>query len=216
MDRVYEYIEANWRDAIDDLKSLLSQPSISAQEIGIPETATLTAELLRDYGVPSQIMPTNGGAPMVYGELKGDSPFTLLFYNHYDVQPPEPLELWITPPFEPSIVDGKLFARGVSDDKGDIIARLLAIKAFLQERGTLPISIKFLIEGEREIGSRLGEGAGCVSDDNPGGVRSFNVDIVVADPEVGDDLQACCSCDHFGVDPLGQEADERFGSGDLR
>ena len=90
---------------------------------------------------------------MVYGELKGDSPFTLLFYNHYDVQPPEPLELWITPPFEPSIVDGKLFARGVSDDKGDIIARLLAIKAFLQERGTLPISIKFLIEGEEEIGS---------------------------------------------------------------
>jgi acetylornithine deacetylase/succinyl-diaminopimelate desuccinylase-like protein len=153
MQKVYKYIEANWLDAIEDLKRLLSQPSISAQGAGIEEAAALTAELLQEYGVPPRIMPTPGGPPVVYGEIRGDLPFTLLFYNHYDVQPPEPLELWSTPPFEPSVVDGKLYARGVSDNKGDIIARLLAIKAFLQARGRLPVSIKFLIEGEEEIGS---------------------------------------------------------------
>ncbi|MCL0087628.1 M20/M25/M40 family metallo-hydrolase [Dehalococcoidia bacterium] len=118
MEQVYEYIEANWLDAIDDLKRLLSQPSISAQGTGIQEAAALTAGLLQEYGMPSRILPTPGGPPVVYGELEGDSPFTLLFYNHYDVQPPEPLELWSTPPFEPSIADGKLYARGVSDNKG--------------------------------------------------------------------------------------------------
>ncbi|MCL0078914.1 M20/M25/M40 family metallo-hydrolase [Dehalococcoidia bacterium] len=153
MEQVYEYIEANWLDAIDDLKRLLSQPSISAQGTGIQEAAALTAGLLQEYGVPSRILPTPGGPPVVYGELEGDSPFTLLFYNHYDVQPPEPLELWSTPPFEPSIADGKLYARGVSDNKGDIITRLLAVKAFLRARGRLPVSVKFLIEGEEEVGS---------------------------------------------------------------
>jgi len=153
VEQVYEYIEANWLNAIEDLKRLLSQPSISAQGAGIEEAAALTAGLLQEYGVPPRILPTPGGPPVVYGELQGDSPFTLLLYNHYDVQPPEPLELWSTPPFEPSIVDGKLYARGVSDNKGDIIARLLAIKAFLRARGRLPVSIKFLIEGEEEIGS---------------------------------------------------------------
>jgi acetylornithine deacetylase/succinyl-diaminopimelate desuccinylase-like protein len=153
MQQVYEYIEANWLDAIEDLKRLLSQPSISAQGVGIEEAAALTAELLQDYGVPARILPTPEGPPVVYGELTGDSPFTLLFYNHYDVQPPEPLELWSTPPFEPSVAHGKLYARGVSDNKGDIIARLLAIKAFLQARGRLPVSVKFLIEGEEEVGS---------------------------------------------------------------
>ncbi|MCL0048953.1 M20/M25/M40 family metallo-hydrolase [Dehalococcoidia bacterium] len=153
MEQVYEYIEASWLDAIDDLKRLLSQPSISAQGTGIQEAAALTAGLLQEYGMPSRILPTPGGPPVVYGELEGDSPFTLLFYNHYDVQPPEPLELWSTPPFEPSIADGKLYARGVSDNKGDIIARLLAVKAFLRARGRLPVSVKFLIEGEEEVGS---------------------------------------------------------------
>ena len=153
MQQVYEYIEANWLDAIEDLKRFCAQPSISAQQVGMEETAALTAELLQEYGVDPQILPTTEGPPVVYGELQGDSPFTLLFYNHYDVQPPEPLELWSTPPFEPAIVEGKLRARGVSDDKGDIIARLLAIRAFLKTKGRLPISIKFLIEGEEEVGS---------------------------------------------------------------
>jgi len=99
-----------------------------------------------------QIMDT-AGAPVVYGERKGKSERTLLIYNHYDVQPAEPLELWDTPPFEPSLRDGKLYGRGVSDDKGHITARLFAIDSILEAEGELPCNIKFIIEGEEETAS---------------------------------------------------------------
>ncbi len=151
--KVNDYIDSHWLEAIEDLKRYCAQPSISAQRVGIRETANLTAELLQKYGVEARIISGSGEFPVVYGELAGDSPYTLLFYNHYDVQPPDPLDEWTTPPFEPIVEEGMLRARGVSDDKGDIVARLLAIKAFLNARGRLPISIKFLIEGEEEIGS---------------------------------------------------------------
>ncbi|MFO8100891.1 MAG: M20/M25/M40 family metallo-hydrolase [Dehalococcoidia bacterium] len=153
MQQVYDYIDERWLQSLEDLKRYCAQPSIAAQGEGMDECASLVAELLKESGIDSRIIPTDGGYPVVYGELKGDSPYTLLFYNHYDVQPPEPLELWTTPPFEPTVVENKLVGRGTSDDKGDLIARLLAVKAFLQTRGRLPVSIKFLIEGEEEIGS---------------------------------------------------------------
>lgn len=153
IEEVYEYIHAHWSEAIEDLKRYCAQPSISAQDIGIAECAALTAQLLREYGMEAQVLPVEGGNPVVFGELKGDSPYTILFYNHYDVQPPEPLDLWTTPPFQPLVTEGKVRGRGTSDDKGDIIARLLAVKALLQTKGRLPISAKFLIEGEEEIGS---------------------------------------------------------------
>ncbi|MDY6911902.1 MAG: M20/M25/M40 family metallo-hydrolase [Chloroflexota bacterium] len=153
MQEIYEYIEEHWLEAIEDLKRFCAQPSISAQKVGMEECATLTSELLRECGVESRIITIDGAYPVVYGEMRGDSDYTLLFYNHYDVQPPEPLELWSNPPFEPVVADGKLIARGTSDDKGDIVARLLAIKAFLKTKGRLPVSIKFLIEGEEEVGS---------------------------------------------------------------
>lgn len=153
MEQVYEYIHAHWPQAIEDLKRYCAQPSISAQALGITECATLTADLLAKYGLEARVLPTDGGNPVVFGELKGDSPYTILFYNHYDVQPPDPLDLWTTPPFQPLVTEGIIRARGTSDDKGDILARLLAVQAFLKTRGRLPISIKFLIEGEEEIGS---------------------------------------------------------------
>jgi acetylornithine deacetylase/succinyl-diaminopimelate desuccinylase-like protein len=112
----------------------------------------LVYELLRQRGFSVEILPTDG-APVVIGELTGNSPKTLLFYNHYDVQPPEPLELWDTPPFEPTLMDGKLFARGVSDDKAHITSRLFAIDALLASNPNLPCNIKFIIEGEEEISS---------------------------------------------------------------
>ncbi|MFP3976074.1 MAG: peptidase M20, partial [Dehalococcoidia bacterium] len=93
MQDIYNYIDENWQEAIEDLEKFCAQPSISAQAAGIDETATMAAELLKKYGVNSQVLSTSGN-PVVYGELKGESPYTLLFYNHYDVQPPEPLELW--------------------------------------------------------------------------------------------------------------------------
>ena len=84
--------------------------------------------------------------------MSGDAP-TVLIYGHYDVQPPEPLELWTTPPFEPTVRDGVLYARGASDDKGQIFAHLKGVEALMTETGTLPVNVKFLIEGEEEIGS---------------------------------------------------------------
>ena len=142
----------NLQASLGDLSRLCAQPSIAAQNIGMVECAELTAELLRARGFEVQILPTKG-FPVVYAERKGRTDRTLIFYNHYDVQPPEPLELWDSPPFEPTLRDGKMFARGVSDDKGHIICRLAAIDAFLQSESDLPCNIKFLIEGEEEIGS---------------------------------------------------------------
>ncbi|MGD8605565.1 MAG: M20/M25/M40 family metallo-hydrolase, partial [Anaerolineales bacterium] len=98
------------------------------------------------------IIPTKG-FPVVLAERSGLADRTLLFYNHYDVQPPEPLELWDSPPFEPSLREGKLYARGVADDKGHIQCRLSAIDAILAHNDQLPCNVKFVIEGEEEIGS---------------------------------------------------------------
>ena len=146
------YLEKNLDRSIAELSRLVAQPSISAQGIGLKECANLVAEMLRARGFQAEIMDTEG-APVVYGERKGKTDKTLLFYNHYDVQPPEPLELWETPPFEPSLRDGKLYGRGVSDDKSHITARLHAIDAILAEDAELPCNIKFIIEGEEETSS---------------------------------------------------------------
>jgi acetylornithine deacetylase/succinyl-diaminopimelate desuccinylase-like protein len=154
MQSVFDYIDDRWEEGIADLKRLCRQPSISAQGVGMVEMAQLLKQMLEEYNLSPRILPVPGSNyPVVYGEIRGASPVTLLFYNHYDVQPPEPLEAWTAPPFEPDLREGKLFARGVSDNKGDIAARLLALRAFLKVRGELPISVKFVIEGEEEIGS---------------------------------------------------------------
>jgi acetylornithine deacetylase/succinyl-diaminopimelate desuccinylase-like protein len=154
MQEIYDYIDGHWQDALEDLKRLCRQPSISAQGIGMAEIVQLLVRIMREHDIDAQVLPNPGdGYPLVYAEIAGESPTTLLFYNHYDVQPPEPLELWSSPPFEPTQYEGNLRARGVSDNKGDISARLLAIRAFQEVRGKLPVTVKFIIEGEEEIGS---------------------------------------------------------------
>lgn len=147
-----DYIHAHLNDSIAELSRLCAQPSVSAQGLGIRECAELVAGMLRTRGFHAEIMETTGN-PVVYAEAKGKSKKTLLFYNHYDVQPPEPLELWDSPAFAPAIRDGKLFARGVSDDKGHIECRLAAIDAVKAADGELPCNIKFVIEGEEEVSS---------------------------------------------------------------
>jgi acetylornithine deacetylase/succinyl-diaminopimelate desuccinylase-like protein len=147
-----DYLDSNLGESISQLSFLCSQPSVAAQNWGLEECAKLVREMLNSRGFNAQILPT-GGAPVVFAERKGIQDKTLLFYNHYDVQPPEPLDLWINPPFQPSLVDGKLYARGVSDDKGHLVSRLFAIDAILKEMGELPCNIKFVVEGEEEIGS---------------------------------------------------------------
>jgi acetylornithine deacetylase/succinyl-diaminopimelate desuccinylase-like protein len=150
--QIDSYLEKNLDRSLDELSRLVAQPSVSAQNLGLKECAQLVAGMLEARGIKSQIMDTDG-APVVFGERKGRGNKTLLFYNHYDVQPPEPLELWETPPFEPSRRDGKLYGRGVSDDKGHIVSRLHAIDAILETEGELPCNIKFIIEGEEETSS---------------------------------------------------------------
>src|SRR5919198_4245430 len=146
------YLEQNLDKSLDELSHLVAQPSVGAQNWGLKECAALVGEMLEARGFQVQILET-AGAPVIFGERKGKSDRTLLIYNHYDVQPPEPLDLWDTPPFEPSLRDGKLYGRGVSDDKGHIVSRLFAIDSLLESEGELPCNIKFIIEGEEETAS---------------------------------------------------------------
>ena len=154
MKQIYDYVDDHWHDGVADLIRLCHQPSVSAQGVGMSKMVQLLAQVMGEYGVITRILPVSKGKyPVVYGLIAGESPVTLLFYDHYDVQPPEPLELWTSPPFEPVQREGKLFARGVSDNKGNIVARLLALRAFQKTKRNLPITVKFIIEGEEEIGS---------------------------------------------------------------
>jgi acetylornithine deacetylase/succinyl-diaminopimelate desuccinylase-like protein len=146
------YLQNNIDQNLNELKKYVSQPSISAQDIGLQECAALVKSMLEKRGFKAEIMTTDG-APVVFAERKGRNDKTLLIYNHYDVQPPEPLELWESPPFKPEIRNGKMYGRGVSDDKSHLTARLFAIDAILANEGELPCNIKFIIEGEEETAS---------------------------------------------------------------
>jgi acetylornithine deacetylase/succinyl-diaminopimelate desuccinylase-like protein len=150
--KIDHYLVSNLDESIAELSRLAAQPSISAQNLGLKECAEMVASMIAARGFTVEIMATDG-APVVFAERGGKSSKTLLIYNHYDVQPPEPLDLWISPPFEPTIRDGKLFARGVSDDKGHITSRLFALDALLAVLGELPCNVKFIIEGEEETSS---------------------------------------------------------------
>src|SRR5438105_3247797 len=152
-DVLTSYLETHADEAQTLLEQLCRQPSVAAQNLGMAEMADLIETLLSEVGFRTQRLLTEGAPPAIYGELRGRSDYTLLLYNHYDVQPAEPLELWQTPPFEPTVRDGKLFARGASDNKGEIATRLAAIRALSAAYGELPITIRWIIEGEEEIGS---------------------------------------------------------------
>jgi acetylornithine deacetylase/succinyl-diaminopimelate desuccinylase-like protein len=150
--KIDAYIEEHVESFIDRLRQLVNQPSVAAQNLGIEECAALVAGMLREQGHHVEVMPT-GGSPAVYAESKGRVDNTLIFYQHYDVQPAEPFELWESPPFELTRRGDALYGRGVSDNKGNIIARIAAIEAIQHVMGELPCNIKFLIEGEEETGS---------------------------------------------------------------
>ena len=149
---VDRYLETNLTGSLEELKTLCAQPSVAAHNLGMFETAQMVAGMLKQRGFKTKILET-GGHPVVFGERAGTSDKTILIYNHYDVQPAEPLDLWTSPPFQPEERDGKLYGRGISDDKGHFVSRLFAIDALLDELGELPCNIKFIVEGEEEIGS---------------------------------------------------------------
>ncbi|HXF82674.1 MAG TPA: M20/M25/M40 family metallo-hydrolase [bacterium] len=151
MQDVFAYIDEHLPRFIERLQWLCRQPSIAAQNVGIAETARMVAQLMEEVGVRPELYATDG-APVVYGTAGSGAP-VLLIYNHYDVQPPDPLELWESPPFAAEIRDGKLYARGAADNKGNLVARLCAVEAWLRTRGRLPLTVKFVVEGEEEVSS---------------------------------------------------------------
>jgi acetylornithine deacetylase/succinyl-diaminopimelate desuccinylase-like protein len=148
------YITDHLSNSLAELSALCAQPSISAQNVGMRDCADLVAAMLKKRGFMVEITDTPG-YPVIYAEASGRrADRALLFYNHYDVQPPEPLELWDSPAFSPTIRDGRLYARGVSDDKGHIQCRLAALDAVRAANGgEYPCNFKFVIEGEEEVSS---------------------------------------------------------------
>ena len=150
------FVDKHRNELLNDLQTLIKQPSISAKNEGIEECSILVSKMLKKAGVSSEILRLNkNAAPLVFGEVKSKSnpSKTLLFYNHYDVQPVEPIEEWEYPPFSGKIIGNKIFGRGASDDKGELITRIKAVESYLQEYNDVPCNIKFCIEGEEENGS---------------------------------------------------------------
>jgi acetylornithine deacetylase/succinyl-diaminopimelate desuccinylase-like protein len=152
MNDILTYIDRHLDETIALLQAFCRQPSIAALGTGMAEMAEIVRSTLEGAGASAELVPT-GGFPVVLGRFEGSQPRTLMFYNHYDVQPPEPLELWDSPPFAAEIREGHLYARGVADNKGNLVARLAAVEAWLAVRGELPLNILFVAEGEEEIGS---------------------------------------------------------------
>ena len=151
-----KHVDSHMEDLISDLQTLIKQPSVSAKNEGIEDCAKLVQKLLKKSGISSEILKLKKNvAPIVYGEVKSkqNPKKTLLFYNHYDVQPAEPFDLWDYPPFSGTRKGNKIFGRGATDDKGELITRIKAVEASLKATGDVPCNIKFVIEGEEETGS---------------------------------------------------------------
>ncbi|MGI0057211.1 MAG: M20/M25/M40 family metallo-hydrolase [Nitrosarchaeum sp.] len=150
-----KHIDTHMDNLISDLQTLIRQPSVSAKNEGIEECAVLVKKILEKAGIKSEILRLKNVVPLIYGEIKSKkNPIkTLMFYNHYDVQPAEPFEMWDDPPFSGKIKGNKIFGRGSSDDKGELITRIKAVEAYLKTTGDVPCNIKFVIEGEEETGS---------------------------------------------------------------
>ncbi len=156
MNSITTRLESTRDAATQQLFDFLRIPSISADSKYKPDMqrcAEFVRSAMETAGLKAEIIPT-AGHPIVYGERIEDAARpTILIYGHYDVQPPDPLELWTSPPFEPTVRDGKIYARGATDDKGQLFTHLKSIEAWVQENGSLPVNIKFLVEGEEEVGS---------------------------------------------------------------
>ncbi len=173
MDKYRAFLDENRDRFIRELQDFCQQPSVAAQNLGMREMADKVLQRLERLGASAHLVPVPDGQPVIVAEI-GEGKRTLMIYDHYDVQPPEPMAEWETGPWEAAIRDGKLYARGVADNKGDLLSRIHAIEAYQAAVGPLPLKIRFVIEGEEEIGSthlpqfaaqnrRLIEGAdGCL------------------------------------------------------
>lgn len=147
------FVETHEARLVEELAAYCAIPSVAAAGMGIDEAAVWVAERLEALGARVETIAT-AGSPVVYAEIgPEEAERTLLIYNHYDVQPPDPLEAWESPPFTLTERDGKLYARGVADNKANFLSRVHALEGLLTEGGTLPLRIRWIVEGEEEIGS---------------------------------------------------------------
>ena len=157
MNNVIDFINTHRDQYLDELKSFLAIPSISAlpQHAGdVKRCAEWCADEMRRIGMQNVRLVETPGNPVVYGDWLGaEGAPTILFYGHYDVQPVDPLELWESPPFEATIRDGEIYARGAADDKGQVFMHFKAIEAHMKQNGRLPVNMKIILEGEEEVGS---------------------------------------------------------------
>ena len=159
LDEVYSQIDRNLDEHLEGLFKMLSQPSISTLGVGIQEMSSLLAATMEGIGFETRVIES-AGHPFVYGEILADAGRpTVLIYGHYDVQPVEPLDAWATDPFKPTVREGRIFARGAGDNKGQLYAQLMGIRALRDfRRGRLPLNVKCIFEGEEENGSPNLEG----------------------------------------------------------
>jgi acetylornithine deacetylase/succinyl-diaminopimelate desuccinylase-like protein len=157
MNTVIDFINTNRDKYVDELKAYLAIPSISAlpeHAADVKRCAVWTADEMRRIGMENVRLVETPGFPVVYGDwLHAEGAPTILFYGHYDVQPVDPLNLWESPPFEATVRDGEIYARGAADDKGQVFMHFKAIEAHLKQNGKLPCNIKVILEGEEEVGS---------------------------------------------------------------
>ena len=156
--QVLDYIQKNEGQFLDQVKTLLRIESIStipAKRPDLLRAAEFEMAHFKEIGLENVKLLDTCGNPLVYGDwLHAPGKPTLLIYGHYDVQPTDPLDQWLSPPFEPTVRDGNLYARGATDDKSQYSSHLFAVESFLKTVGKLPINIKFVLEGEEEIGSK--------------------------------------------------------------
>ena len=157
LNTVVDYINVHRDRYVDELKEYLAIPSISAlpeHSADVRRAAEWTAAALRNAGIENARLIDTPGNPVVYGDwLNAPGKPTILFYGHYDVQPVDPVNLWTSPPFEATVRDGEIYARGAADDKGQVFMHIKAIEAYLKQGAALPVNIKVFIEGEEEVGS---------------------------------------------------------------
>lgn len=153
LEAVWRTIDDSREEMLTDLFTLLRQPSISAQDVGVAECAELLVDLMRTDGLDAKVVPTAGHpAVLAKSEHVPGAP-TVLVYGHYDVQPTEPDDAWTSPPFEPTVRDGRVYARGSGDNKGQIVAQLMAHRAWRRAVGRAPVNLTFVVDGEEESGS---------------------------------------------------------------
>jgi len=216
MDRVIDFIHTNRDRYVEELKAWLAIPSISAlpqHQQDVRRCAEWTTDEMRRIGLENVRLIETPGNPVVYGEsLKAEGAPTILFYGHYDVQPVDPVDQWISPPFEATIREGEIYARGAADDKGQIFMHFKAIEAYTKQSGGLPVNIKVILEGEEEVGSAHLDG--FVRDNKA--LLSADVVVISDSPMFERGVPSICyglrGLVYFQVDLRGTKTDLHSGS----